>query len=268
MITLGIPHGANDHLAYFNQKKIPFARKSFSSFLTYYLGILLLYALFWILFPQASVIFFFFISAYHFGQSQLYYINLAETQLSKKISYLSWGLGIIGTMLLWHESESREILAFILPLEAATLSIIQGISYASLGITVIFFLVFKLEGRMSLLQLISELGMLFLLLTLFYLTPLLISFAVYFALWHSLKALELEQKSIFGTKGIQGIIRFYLHALPFSLISYIGIALLILSAIFLEHLISPYMLFFIAISVLTLPHMFVMQLLYQNNSKH
>ncbi|MEM9984167.1 MAG: Brp/Blh family beta-carotene 15,15'-dioxygenase, partial [Bacteroidota bacterium] len=52
---------------------------------------------------------------------------------------------------------------------------------------------------------------------------------------------------------------FFRAALPFSLISFAGIGLLLGAAFWMGELISPYLLFFMAISVLTLPHMVFMQ---------
>ncbi|WKN32708.1 Brp/Blh family beta-carotene 15,15'-dioxygenase [Porifericola rhodea] len=50
--------------------------------------------------------------------------------------------------------------------------------------------------------------------------------------------------------------------LAFSLLSFVGIALLLIGGQYLAEYISPYLLFFIAISLLTMPHMYYMQQLY------
>ena len=85
---------------------------------------------------------------------------------------------------------------------------------------------------------------------------------IYFALWHSLSSINWEIK-VFRLEQAQFSWRdFVKHAWPFSLISFVGIAILLAAGSFLSTLISPFLLFFIAISVLTLPHMVYMQQFY------
>ena len=74
LIGFGIPHGALDH-------KILFARGSFCfkekmRFYFKYISLMICMGSFWYFSPYFAFIFFMIISAYHFGQSQLYYIKL------------------------------------------------------------------------------------------------------------------------------------------------------------------------------------------------
>jgi Brp/Blh family beta-carotene 15,15'-monooxygenase len=279
MVLTGIPHGAVDHVVYqyveHNQrpKTVGVTNQSLESgsklkkaqlgrFFLVYLGIIAAYSILWILLPKLCLAIFLLMSFYHFGQSQLYYLEMSEQNILKITLYVCWGALIIGGIVFFNYEASAEVLAGILALpellsrdSAFNLLILLGI-FTLTGLIFAYFL-----KSFSASQLLFEVFSLGLLLGLFYLAPLLIAFAIYFGLWHSLKAIQAELRHF--DEAQQSLGWFYRQAWPFSLLSFIGIGILILAASQLEAYISPYMLFFIAISVLTMPHMYYMQRLYQ-----
>ena len=74
IVFIGIPHGANDHLLFFNliNKSVDKNNKKSILFFASYIGLIILYVCCWYLFPTFSLGLFILISIYHFGQSNLY----------------------------------------------------------------------------------------------------------------------------------------------------------------------------------------------------
>lgn len=97
MLTLGISHGAIDHLLV-----NPTIRgKELLLFIGKYLGIMGTYLLVWVLFPLVGLLLFISMSAYHFGQS--HYLN--EVQDKKfQFSYFLTGLFFL-LLILWADFE-------------------------------------------------------------------------------------------------------------------------------------------------------------------
>lgn len=279
MILTGIPHGAVDHVVYQYvendgvsdkaesiektlQSSNKMKKAHLGRFFLVYMGIIAAYSALWLLFPKLCLAIFLLMSFYHFGQSQLYYLNMSEQNILKVVLYLCWGGLIIGGIVFFNYEASTEVLAGIIDLpallsrdSALNLLILLGV----FTLTGLIFAYFRKSLYAD--QLLFEIFSLGLLLGLFYLAPLLIAFAIYFGLWHSLKAIQAELRHFDEEQ--QSLVWFYRQAWPFSLLSFVGIGILILAASQLEAYISPYMLFFIAISVLTMPHMYYMQKLYQ-----
>lgn len=276
MVVIGIPHGAVDHVMFLqieqeastdhDKSSKPNSQKATSpslrKFFLVYVSIIIVYSLLWIALPKVCLVIFLLMSFYHFGQSQLYYLKLPEGSPLKIALYLCWGAIIIIGIVTFNYGESVEVLAEIIALE-------EIFSYESLERLLILICTFTLTGlvfalflkKIQFSELIFEVASLALLLAMFYLAPLLVSFAVYFGLWHSLKAIQAELRNL--EKRQQSLRWYYQQAWPFSLVSFAGIGTLLIAAQLLESYISPYMLFFIAISVLTMPHMYYMQQLYQ-----
>ncbi|MEK6476479.1 Brp/Blh family beta-carotene 15,15'-dioxygenase [Catalinimonas sp. 4WD22] len=266
MLATGIPHGAVDHIVFQHvEERSGKVKISYIRFFLFYLGIIAGYALLWILLPQFCLLVFLLMSFYHFGQSQLYYIRWEEKSIFKILLYVSWGCLIIGEIIFFNYEASAKVLEGIVvlpeminPSEIKFIILVLGL--LTLGILTVA----RLQHRLSSVQLAFEICSIILLTALFHLAPLLIAFAIYFGLWHSLKAIQAELIH-FGQQC--SMAWFYRKAWPFSALSFVGIGLLFLIAGQLEAYISYYMLFFIAISVLTMPHMYYMQKLYQNPDK-
>lgn len=67
LLTIGIPHGALDHLL-LNPK---ISNKGLVKFILKYLAIIVVYLVVWIFLPVPALLVFLLMSAYHFGQSHL-----------------------------------------------------------------------------------------------------------------------------------------------------------------------------------------------------
>ncbi|MEY4987198.1 MAG: hypothetical protein RL567_977 [Bacteroidota bacterium] len=114
LATLGIPHGAADHLV--AQKLASRANKSFGifSFIGKYLLVMFLYGSLWYISPLISFLLFIAISVFHFGDLET--SNQQNPHLSRIQYYLSLvrsmilGTGILGFILSQHAEEVSPIL--------------------------------------------------------------------------------------------------------------------------------------------------------------
>lgn len=267
MLILGIPHGAADHLVFFaNHEDNKKTSKNWLQFYSLYLGTMLGYALAWWLMPMFCFVIFLIFSAYHFGQSQLYYLATKENTFLKSILYFCWGMGLLSGLLAIHHTQTFAILQ-----DTPFVSLIQLLFNWIFPLQLLFWTItFTLllgmygKGNIRLMDILQEAVLLMLLFLLFIQTTLLWSFAMYFALWHSLQTITQEIKvfrqSIQPTYSWKNYI---LDVLPFSLISFVGIGLILTALYFYEFQQANLLfIFFVLISILTAPHALLMERIY------
>ena len=272
LITLaltGIPHGAIDHVVYESnlpQKLLP--RQLFFRFFIPYLVVLGLTFLLWLLVPALMFWIFLLISAYHFGQSQLYHISLPEAHPLKWILYVAWGSIVL--MLLWlcnWDAQLPMIQSMFRTWDLSKTGLVYGVCRWILitcsATTFVLLCYCGLKKLVKLNVLLQELGVLILLFFLIRFSSMYLSFAIYFGLWHSLRVIITEYKYLEKTsKAPITIASFSKAFLPFSLISFVGIGLLLLASNLMSSYVSPFMLFLVFISALTMPHAYVMKQMY------
>jgi len=107
LLTIGIPHGAVDHLLeskQWNQRITP-------SFIINYLSISMGFALFWLFFPNIALVLFIAYSAWHFGQADGEIWNLSP------IASMAWGTSVLLYLLGTHTSETASIVQEISTIE-------------------------------------------------------------------------------------------------------------------------------------------------------
>ncbi|MEL6696155.1 MAG: Brp/Blh family beta-carotene 15,15'-dioxygenase [Bacteroidota bacterium] len=269
MVATGIPHGATDHVVDRHVQQVNGQKFHWGRFLFYYLGAILLYSLCWIFLPLLSLVIFLLISAFHFGQSQLLPMRIATNSPFRPFLYILWGGIVLWAIVGFHPEASGEILGSLFGSE----NIHWDISLVYMTLAPAFILWFVLMVTVSLRDALSikslawETFNLVLLIAMSHELSLLMSFAIYFGLWHSIASIS-HEIHIFRKAHPQFSWKSFVQdALPFSLISFGGIAFLLFIAQSIQSYISPYLLFFIAISVLTLPHMVFMDRFYRLPTK-
>jgi beta-carotene 15,15'-dioxygenase len=267
MLLFGIPHGAADHIVYFNQTPQPTSALIWVYFFRFYLGIMLAYALAWWLFPLLCFVGFLIFSAYHFGQSQLYYLPIPENSWIKVLLYSFWGSLVLLSIIGFNASQTSQILSET-PFQNGmqwVLTFFTSVFFVNLFLFLFCFVWVYIRYKISFKVIFQELCLLFLLLFLSWSTSILWSFSIYFALWHSLQTIEQEIK-VFRLKFNKMYTwKNYLQdALPFTLISVFGIAI-ILSLVFFYKPSQSYVLFgfFVIISILTAPHAWLIGRIYE-----
>ncbi|WP_340152833.1 Brp/Blh family beta-carotene 15,15'-dioxygenase [uncultured Marivirga sp.] len=259
IFLLGIPHGAIDHILLRKKKQ---STKQQIQFYAFYLGLIGAYVITWIVFPYFSLVVFFLISFFHFGQSQFSDVKIEESSKGKKLLYLSWGGSIISGLFYHHydrlieffleTSHFNQTATIITPTSLSYFFVITSIATF---ILMAYLLLFKVNSKN---RFFSEIGVFLLLHLAFYTLPPLLAFALYFAIWHSLKVLYEEYKYL-GTKRKKFKFNHFIkELLPFTLMSVAGVLILLFAFSYFQFSISPFFLTIIFLSVLTLPHSVVM----------
>lgn len=261
IIILGIPHGAIDHILYLSKREKP----AFT-FYFQYLSLIGLNVLFWIWLPQLAFFSFLFVSAYHFGQSQFNHLFKVE-EIPEKILYFIWGLTLMLGLIFFNIDQilALEGIAFLFSQNFLLSSSIFlkttliGCFAITLGLMMVFTIMKKFKWETFLLESL----VLILILSAFYLLPLLVGFTLYFVVLHSMKVMEEEYVYLRKKQLADSFSSFIKMLLPYTVLSFVGIILLIIG-IQLDFIAIPlgYM-FLILVSSITLPHIFVMELFYK-----
>ncbi len=260
ILFLGIPHGAIDNILYRKNHSV-----GNTVFITVYLIIIALNVALWYLAPVLAYCMFLTISAYHFGQSQFSHYLSKQAFISKMI-YLFWGLTILSGLLFFNTNEILEInneqpqFAEINTLFSEDFI---GLLFLISIISTLGLLIFsKVTNVISLENLLMELLVLGLILTSFYLLPLLIGFTLYFIVLHSYKVISEEFRFLKSEGTVKSTLAFVYLVAPLTLLSFFGIAFLF-ALIYLNILAMSYgFCLLIVISSITLPHVFVMHQFY------
>jgi Brp/Blh family beta-carotene 15,15'-monooxygenase len=266
IVLIGIPHGANDHLLFFNliNKRVDEKNEKSTLFFSSYIGLILLYVCCWYLFPTFSLGLFILISIYHFGQSNVY-ISPIESKFVKLISIFLSGSFVLLTPIFAHIETALPVIQS-LSKNPDILKISEDLGNKlaiSAGILmIIHWVILMLSKHINFKNGLQEILNVLLLFGLFYYSPLWIGFAIYFTLWHSIPSIE-DQINFFKTTRVNYNLGKYVREIfPFSLIALSG---LLLAFQFSGDYISVNQglaLLFSFIAVITLPHMIMMDLLY------
>lgn len=266
LILAGVPHGATDYFLYRQLAKVNGHKNQPIWFFTSY-GILMgAYLLVWWLLPSLALFLFIIVSAYHFGQS-----NWSRTSFKRGVEEMGislfWGAAIIGVPILLHFEQASTI---ILEMTGS-----QPVLTDSLRAGLVFLLIFgNVASMIGLLQngtigkdnFYRELRNFICLMLLFFTTPLMIGFGVYFVFWHSLMSILDQVDVVRSIDQKFGFKKYLKETVPLSLMAFAGLGLLYYffgeQFDFGENLGA----LFLFISVITVPHSFLMEWLYRTGS--
>lgn len=271
-LIIGIPHGATDDAIF---QKTGLQQQYFQrpwAFYGVYLLIAGLYAGLWYLAPGISLALFLLISIYHFGQSQLFYLQSSSFTPFKLPFYLLWGGYVLFLPLIFSYNEAmpiiRELIGYVPLTKAQMAAFSVNIAGGLFFLNVLFLAVAHWQQSVSRQQFLQELLNLFILGTLAYTTPLFIAFITYWALWHSFNSMI--EITTFLTQQVRTlkVAAFYRKALPLSLITFCGIGLVFWLTQSFGSRESMLAIFFIIIAAVTLPHTILMDVLYKQKLQH
>ncbi len=267
IILLGVPHGAADLLVASQnagQSKLPFSK---TAFFINYLGRLVLFAVFIWLFPLAGNLLFIVFAAYHFGETDLY--EFKTNMIAGKIFVISYGLLILGVILLQHFEELRPMFQlFDAGLRHASfIDWLDENRYVVLSFCALFFFIstFYYFSSVGLGQYHSGkflLQLALLLLVLYYL-PMTLGFSFYFIVWHSVLSLRnivqyLRSNNLYSFAVIARQIGLY------SFLAMAGITIFGLTGFMFVNNDAMMVYVFLGLAVLTAPHMQIMHDMYKS----
>lgn len=236
-VTVGIPHGAIDHLIDSGNWEL----KGIAKFSINYISKALLMLLAWIVFPPLALLFFLLFSSWHFGQT-----DGKNWGFSNLNSFL-WGASVLSYILVTHVSETTAILSTI------------GISFFNVELPIWsllpWFLFAFVTRRTPLILTLTWL-------TLSSQLPLIFAFGIYFIGQHSLSSWSHSSEYL-----KQSNTSMWMHALPFHLGAW---ALLVIGLLVNAFMIQTtdaqlWGIFFIFIACISFPHVIWMHKLYTRN---
>lgn len=245
LLSIGIPHGAIDHLI----SDPHLDRIGLGKFLGIYLTLIGAYLFTWYLFPIFALIAFLMMSAYHFGQSHFLDQNMPMTQTW--LLYLSRGGFFLFSILLGDWEATKYILSTLLNLDYLDhhRPMILGVL-----LTITLAIQWNIELKFNRLQLFELIALGLLL----YFSPLLIGFVVYFGFWHALPSMMTEYRYLSRFTDYNSFKKFTIQLLPFSLISFFGIGILLILGLNFLSTSELILLFFVLISLISFPHILYM----------
>ncbi len=265
----GIPHGAVDHLVAARLYGLSDGWRDQLRFYGVYLALMAAYGAAWLVAPVACLWAFLVMTLYHFGQADLAYLGLAETRggsFSARALYLSRGLVLVGLPIAAHPETVAPIFAAI-----AGADVLAGTPFATAPQATLVALVGQHAVALALVgtlhqpawrALLREALNTAVLTGLFLVVHPLVAFAVYFGFWHSLGHI-LELLRFFRSEGEPTtMVGFYRKAALYTVVSFVGLAGLYAGSAALGREGDLVALLFILISMLTLPHMLVVERLY------
>lgn len=264
MLVIGLPHGATDHGLFEALPLGGLRRRGLNFYLTYFL-IIGGYLLLWFVLPALAFVLFMLLSVYHFGQSNWADVDYRSGGVGR-LHYVMWGCGILLTPILWYGGEAAAIVAAMTDLPAMAPDptvagwIVAGLAALNLAYGLWLYGRGTLDGR----RFLREIFAYGLLVLMFYTNSLLLGFTIYFVFWHSLGSLR-DQLAFFRSRvGRVDRRRLYLEmavvvlgAAAFCAVVWFGPGP--------EAALRPDLIgwVFIFISVLTLPHMLLVEQLYR-----
>lgn len=267
IIIIGIPHGAADLLVAnqtAGQGKRPFSKLRF--FINYIGRIVLFAAILW-LFPLPGILLFIVFAAYHFGETDLH--QFKTNNIAGKLFVISYGIVILGIILLQHYEEVEPILLLLDPgfKYQAVSGSIEKYRYSILSFCGLFFFSSTFFYFLNTSENPNYHGKFLvqfvLLLVILYHLPLVLGFTFYFIVWHSVLSLHniityLQKDDSIAASRIAKQISIY------SLIAMAGIVLVGLAGFMFINSDAIILYVFLGLAVLTAPHMQIMHDMYRN----
>ncbi|WP_266369161.1 Brp/Blh family beta-carotene 15,15'-dioxygenase [Tellurirhabdus rosea] len=263
LLLVGIPHGANDLLLL--RKRFPQLppRRAFGLYLAVFLasaGLML-----WL--PLPGLVLFLVITAYHFGQGDLHDHLRPRAARRADGLYVAWGANLLAALLALRAHELPGYLPDGYGFAAITDFFVAlpntPLAYGAVAAGLLAGA--AAGGWLSWPEAGLRLAATVFLLLLFTHTRLLVGFAVYFGIWHSVDSIRLFSRSLYPPDGAAGFRQFYRDALPITVLAFLFLGGLLWLSAQIE---LPYPLtfvLFIFIFAITVPHVFVTEPIYRRS---
>lgn len=252
IFTFGMVHGSNDIMIVDKLSKK--TNSTFFKILSTYLIVVTAAILIFYFIPVLALVLFILFSAYHFGEQHWEEVLSNLNLPLQKIFFFCYGLLILYMVFLFNVEAVIEIIYEITSLELNDI-------YASEVTQILFVILFLITGKavykkqIAVKSVLRELFSLLVFAIIFNSSSLIWGFTIYFIFWHSIPSLLDQITFIYGDLKKKSILKYVKAALPYWLISLVGIAVLFLIFKDEKHFHS---LFFAFIAAVTFPHAIVM----------
>jgi Brp/Blh family beta-carotene 15,15'-monooxygenase len=260
IFVTGIPHGALDYFVA-SQTHLQVGNKlTLSKFLSRYLINIVIYSIIWIISPYVGFAIFMLLTAFHFGE-----VDWPVRQNTKldALLYTLFGFLILIFIVSRHADTALPVVVQILKLSINNAYVLKQATIV-FYITVILLLLslalissfFKSIGWSKQITVEFILQTIALLLIIYF-SPLYLAFGFYFGIWHSVLSFNLIRKHLSLPNTKLGWLQMARQALPYAVAAWLGIAILVIASNWYQNTVitSNLGIVFIAISILTLPHL-------------
>ena len=252
IFTFGMVHGSNDIMIVDKLSKK--TNSTFFKTLSTYLVVVTSAILIFYFIPILALVLFILFSAYHFGEQHWEEVLSNLSLPLQKFFFFCYGLLILYLVFLFNVEEVIKIIHEITSLKLNNI-------YASEVTQVLFIILFVITGQaiyrkqIAIKSVLRELFSLLVFAIIFNSSSLIWGFTIYFIFWHSIPSLLDQIKFIYGDINKKSVLKYIKAALPYWLVSLVGIAVLFLVFKDEKHFHS---LFFAFIAAVTFPHAIVM----------
>ncbi|WP_462251209.1 Brp/Blh family beta-carotene 15,15'-dioxygenase [Ekhidna sp.] len=257
ILIFGIPHGALDHKIHQTTNN----NSKLGKYIVKYLLIAGAYIVWWLIDPFKALFFFILLSSYHFGQEILQEHGIKRVSL---ISSMIWGLAILGAPMIY---DFQEVSAFISTITSTDLGSISGVNSKIISGSIYLIALFDLLVKYKKEEITSSSAsslIIFLLtiITLHLSLDFVVAFTLYFVFFHSLNAFKHQYRWLSNKYRNYSMKKFVTDLLGFAVLAVIGI-IFILWILDPEDNVSLITLFFVLVSLITLPHAITLDQLYR-----
>lgn len=256
IFSFGILHGANDMALVSRLER--HKNISFLKIVSIYIVLVVVSVVFFIKVPILALLFFIFISAYHFGeQNWIKLLKNCNTIISTLFQF-SYGFLILTSLFYFNTQEVTEIIFKIAQIDLQqslfpTILIISLVIYIALALVILKY--FTLTPTM----LFEQSFYIVVLCIIFKVASLFLGFAIYFIFWHSIPSLYDQIKFLYGSYSIANFKKYFKSAFFYWLISLIGVFCLYYIS---KDLLIFDALFFSFLASITFPHFIIMLKMY------
>ena len=249
VLSIGIIHGSNDFTILRKQKS---NTTSFLKSTGFYLFLIIMCILSYITHPYISFLFFILLSSYHFGEQHLEE-KVFGSKIFKSILYIAYGMLIFSLIFIENLSDVDNIMKNLTG-NSIPNDWINIMFFSSLSLLIVLFIYHFTRKIKPKIQIVRELFYLLLLFLVFKTSSLILGFAIYFVLWHSIPSILDQTKFLSGDYSFQTILEYFKTAFIYWLISIIG---LVVAYYFIDE--SQFSsIIFIVLFAVTAPHVWVM----------
>lgn len=250
IFTLGLVHGAND---------IKLLEKNVSSspnhkyvILGRYVLIVLAIAILFYVIPSLALILFILVSGFHFGEE--HWDKLIVTKGNGHyLFYTAYGLLILFLIFYLNSEETTEIISAITGFTPDKFYYLIGlILFAILSILSFIVAIAQMNTTSTILQEIVHLTILAIV---FKMATLLLSFALYFVVWHAIPSMRSQIIYLYGNTTQKSIVRYLKSSLAYWLLAITSISIFYYFVGDNTYLFNA--IFFAFLAAITFPHVWV-----------